>query len=171
MVTRPGDTLVLFLLIGVIFYLIWKKLLDLYPKKQEPDEEIEGEVPDLLRQHGYEVVGEKERIPFDIDYGGRQYASRLFIDYVARRDDAWYVVIVARPRKPIRESGAGLRDFFLPYYLLYRPDAILYVDREQGTIKEIEFDIPDVSFQKKRHVLVYLAPVILILFAALFILL
>ena len=171
MVTRPGDTLVLFLLIGVIFYLIWKKLLDLYPKKQEPDEEIKGEVPDLLRQHGYEVVGEKERIPFDIDYGGRQYASRLFIDYFARREDAWYIVIVARSRKPVRESGAGLRDFFLPYYLLYRPDAILYVDREQGTIKEIEFDIPDVSFQKKRHVLVYLAPVILILFAALFILL
>jgi hypothetical protein len=171
MVTRPGDTLVLFLLIGVIFYLIWKKLLDLYPTTKEPDEEIEGEVPDLLRQHGYEVVGEKERILFDIGYGGRQYASRLFIDYFARREDAWYIVIVARSRKPVRESGAGLRDFFLPFYLLYRPDAILYVDREQGTIKEIEFDIPDVSFQKNKHVLFYLAPVLLILFAAVFILL
>lgn len=169
--TRPGDTLVLFLLIGVIFYLIWKKLYDLYPKGQEQSEEIRGEVPDLLRQHGYEVMREKERIPFDIDYNGRQYTSRLFIDYIARRDDAWYIVIVARSRKPIRESGAGLRDFFLPYYLLYQPDAILYVDREQGSIKEIEFDISDVSFQKKKNFMPLLVPVILILFAALFILL
>ena len=169
--TRPGDTLVLFLLIGVIFYLIWKKLYSFYPKEQDPGEEIEGEVPDLLRQHGYEVIGEKERIPFDIDFNGREFTSRLFIDYIARRDDAWYIVIVARSRKPVRESGAGLRDFFLPYYLLYHPDAILYVDRDQGSIKIIEFDIPDVSFQKKKNIMLFFVPVILILFGALFILL
>ncbi|MGA8941753.1 MAG: hypothetical protein WB502_03430 [Thermoactinomyces sp.] len=149
--TRPGDTLVLFLLIGVIFYFVLRKLPLPYRKKEDENSEIRGEIPSLLRSHGYEVVGAKERIPFEIDFAGRTYESRLFIDYIARRDDEWYIVIVSRQRKPVRESGAGLREYFLPYYLLYRPAAILYVDRDQGLIKEIEFDIPDVSLGKKQN--------------------
>lgn len=148
---RPGDTLVLFLLIGVIFYFILKKLPVPYRKKKEESCDIKGEIPDLLRNQGYEVVGAKQRIPFEIDFDGRIYESRLFIDYLAYRDNQWYIVIVSRQRKPIRESGAGLREYFLPYYLLYRPDAILYVDRDQGSIKEIEFDIPNVSLGKKQN--------------------
>ncbi|MBA4600917.1 hypothetical protein [Thermoactinomyces mirandus] len=148
--TRPGDTLVLFLLIGVIIYFVLRKL-PAPGRKKKDENSIKGEIPDLLRSHGYEVVGAKERIPFEIDFNGRIYESRLFIDYLACRDDQWYIVIVSRQRKPVRESGAGLREFFLPYYLLYRPDAILYVDRDQGLIREIVFDIPDVSLGKKQN--------------------
>jgi hypothetical protein len=152
-VTQPGDTLVLFLLIGVILYFIGKQI-PFWPRKNDGQDgeplRIKGEVPDLLRSHGYEVVRAKEKVPLEIDVDEETYESRLYIDYVARRDEQWYIVIVARERKPLRMSGAGLRDFFLPYYLLYQPDGILYVNKEKQTVKLVQFDVPDVAFQKSQ---------------------
>jgi len=149
---KPGDTLVLYLLIGLFLYLIVRNL-SFFVGKRESDAErevIRGEVPNLLREHGYEVVRAKEKIPLWIEADGNPLESRLYIDYVARCDEEWYIVIVARERKPLRMSGAGLRDFFLSYYLLYEPDGILYVDREKKSIKTITFDFPDVSLKPSK---------------------
>lgn len=145
---KPGDTLVLYLLIGLFLFLIVRNLPFFRRKKElEDDLEIQGEVPTILREHGYEVIREKEKVPIYIDVSGEELESRLYIDYVARYEDEWYIVIVARDRKPLRFSGAGIRDFFLSYYLLYQPNGILYVDREKRTVKVITFDYPDVSFK------------------------
>lgn len=149
--SKPGDTLVLYLLIGLFLYLIVRNLPFFVRKKElNDDQEIRGVVPDILREHGYEVVRSKEKIPLWIDVNGETLESRLYIDYVARCEEEWYIVIVARERKPIRMSGAGLRDFFLSYYLLYQPDGILYVDREKRTVKVITFDFPDCSLKPTK---------------------
>lgn len=149
---QPGDTLILFLMLGAIIYAIAMQWMPLTGKKKvnhEPNEAVRGEVPDLLRTHGYEVVSGKQKVPLFIEVDEKEYESRLYIDYIARRDRECYIVIVARERKPLRLSGAGLRDFFLTHYLLYQPDGILYVDRNKKSIKCIQFDFPEVSADPK----------------------
>jgi hypothetical protein len=149
--TQPGDTLVLIALFAVILYLSLKNFIPVFrSKKNDPVKEIKGEVPDLLREKGYEVVRARERVPLQFDVNGESYESRIYIDYVARRDGEWFLVITARDRKPLRMSGAGLRDFFLPYYSIFQPDGILYVNKEKRTIKVVRFDIPELSFEKKK---------------------
>jgi hypothetical protein len=152
-VSRPGDGFVLVLMIAfIVFALVRKWISASRPDKEKKGETstIRGDVPALLRRLGYEVVREKERVPFTVEAAGQTYESRLFIDYIARKDGKWFLVIVARERKPLRMSGAGLRDFFLSMYLLYRPEGILYVDRDKGLVKPISFDVPSPSFEKER---------------------
>ncbi|MBA4542965.1 hypothetical protein H1164_08620 [Thermoactinomyces daqus] len=166
---KPGDTLVLFLLIGVILYFIIRQIPlsgAKWGKKEEEPVQIKGEVPDLLRAHGFEVMHFKERVPLVFGVDDAVYESRIFIDYIARREDELYVVVVARDRKPLRMSGAGLRDFFLPYYLLVQPDGILYVDKEKKTVKVVHLEIPELTFSKKsrRKWPLYATAVVLLLF-------
>jgi hypothetical protein len=168
-VARPGDTLVLFLLIGVILYIIWRQIplsSVKWRKKEVEPAQVKGEVPELLRAHGFEVVRAKERVPIVIGVDEAIYESRIYIDYIARREDEWYVVVVARERKPLRMSGAGLRDFFLPYFLLVQPDGILYVNKEKQTIKVIHFEVPDLTFSSKSRIKwpLFATAVVLLLF-------
>jgi hypothetical protein len=99
----------------------------------------------LLRGAGFNVISGKEKIELSIFVDEEEYESRLYIDYVVQKDQSTYVVVVAKERKPIRMSGPSLRDAFFSQYLLFRPDGILYVNRERGSMKLIEFEVPDCS--------------------------
>lgn len=94
---------------------------------------------DLLEDEGYEVVGGKLKIPLSFNVNGSQLYSRLFIDYVASKEEGTlYLVILARPRKPLDLTGSGLRDTMLPYLLIY-PECtgVLYVNVATATIQVI----------------------------------
>ncbi|TCS96375.1 hypothetical protein [Hazenella coriacea] len=155
--SKPGDTLVLILLVGVIFYFLLRKWLPvrfsqslLQEPPQDEEDQIQGEVPRFLSNYGYEVVRRKEKVPISIQVDEQVYESRLFVDYIAKLGDEWYLVILAKERKPLRISGPALRDFFLSYFLLYQPKGILYVDLEKEKFKVIRIDVPDLTFQEKK---------------------
>jgi hypothetical protein len=152
---HSGDNIVLYLLIAVVLYFLTRKWLPFSSKislKKSPvieeSSSIKGEVPKLLRDHGYQVVNGKQKIPISIEFDEDAYESRMYVDYIARTDDEWYIVMVAKHRKPLRTSGPALRDLFLPIYLLYQPDGILYINRERGTIKKVNFDLPACAIKK-----------------------
>ncbi|RAL26554.1 hypothetical protein [Thermoflavimicrobium daqui] len=155
--SQLGDTLVLYLLIGVIIYFMLRKVFPfsrlkerLSPKNEESESiPITGKVADILRSHGYEVMDEKIKVPLEIGADGELYQSRLYVDYLACDEEDIYLVLIARERKPLRMSGAALRDYFLIYYLLFEPAGILYVDKEKGSIKLIDFVVPTMKCQKK----------------------
>lgn len=99
----------------------------------------------LLEDAGYEVVGGKLKIPLAFQVDGAPMYSRLFIDYVAcREEDRFYLVILSRPRKELEFTGSGLRDTLLPYLLIY-PDCsgVLYVDTVNSRLHVIEFGRDD----------------------------
>jgi hypothetical protein len=158
-VSHPGDNFVLYLLIIMILYLLLKFWIP-FPRLGKGSKnisegthvEMKGEVPELLRQNGYEVIRSKEKTELTITVDNEKYESRLYIDYVARADKNWYIVIVARDRKPLRISGPALRDALLSYYLLYKPHGILYVQQEKRRVKVIDFIVPNFVLQKKGHI-------------------
>ncbi|MCH1639448.1 hypothetical protein MJ257_05005 [Paenibacillus timonensis] len=105
----------------------------------EMNEEIlEHPAVDMLEQAGYEVVSDKLKVPLTFRVDGELLHSRLFIDYIAVKNGEFYLVRTARERLPIEWTGSGLRRELLPFLLLY-PDCagVLYVDPEQGELKEI----------------------------------
>ncbi|WP_044640376.1 hypothetical protein [Risungbinella massiliensis] len=141
------DNLVLFLLLFCILYILFRPWLPFsirawfFPDKPEEAEPLQGLVPDILREHGYEPVQEKIKTQVHLAVDEEEYESRLYFDYIAKREDQYYLVIIARDRKPVKWSGVGLRDFFLASFLVVQPLAILYVIPELRVIKVVEIDL------------------------------
>ncbi|PDO10879.1 MAG: hypothetical protein BLM47_05090 [Candidatus Reconcilbacillus cellulovorans] len=146
---RGGDIYVVWgILIGLgiwAYFGLKRRLSDAsehpVPTDEEPavsDETALG----LLREHGYEIVAGKRKVPIHIDAGGQSLSSRLFIDAVARKDDETFVVRIARPRKPMEWTGSSVRDHLLVYALLYDDaDGVLYVDPESRTVRTVRFEL------------------------------
>ncbi|WP_249899736.1 hypothetical protein [Paenibacillus sp. PK3_47] len=99
----------------------------------------------LLEAAGYEVIGGKLKIPLSFNVDGSSMYSRLFIDYVAsKEEDSLYLVILSRPRKQLEFTGSGLRDTLLPYLLIYPEcSGVLYVNTAASAIHVIRFGKDD----------------------------
>lgn len=92
----------------------------------------------ILEREGYEVIGGKLKVPLSFQVNQNTLYSRLFIDYVAEKEDEVYIVKTSRSRMPVEWTGSGIRDRLLLYLLLYPTcDGLLYVDTEEETIKRI----------------------------------
>lgn len=145
--TRSGDPIVLFLLIGVIFYFFLRKWFSfsfmkdwIFNNRPEP-EPLHGEIPSLLQIHGYEAYQEKQKILLHIQIGEENFDSRMFIDGFATDEFGnHYAVIASRPRRPLKKVGASLRDSFFAPYLLVKPMGLLYVNLENQSVEEINFE-------------------------------
>ncbi|SET57049.1 hypothetical protein [Paenibacillus sp. NFR01] len=101
---------------------------------------------DLLEKAGYEVLGGKLKIPLAFQVNGSALYSRLFIDYVAGKEDAddLYLVILSRPRKTMEFTGSSVRDLLLPYLLIYpNCSGVLYVDTAVSAVHVIRFGKDD----------------------------
>ncbi|AIQ69967.1 hypothetical protein PGRAT_21725 [Paenibacillus graminis] len=100
---------------------------------------------DLLEEAGYEVIGGKLKIPLAFTVDGSSMYSRLFIDYVAsKEEDSFYLVILSRPRKTLEFTGSSLRDTLLPYLLIYPEcSGVLYVNTVTSAIHEIRLGKDD----------------------------
>lgn len=149
---QPGDSFALICILAIIVYLLIRRWLPftftewLFQSRRK-NKEFQGEVPALLKKNGYQLIDGKIKVPMTIDFDEKTYGSRLYIDYIVKKEREWYLVFVERMRKPLKRYGPGLRDMFLSYYLLYKPTGILYVTKDQR-IHVIEFDIPNQALQK-----------------------
>lgn len=119
---HPGDLLVLFLLIGAGLWLLahkWRKRdrsVTATWQWTDSSSAIRGEVPDMLREEGYDVVAAKQKLPVYVHVGSQSFESRLYVDYVAKQGSDVYLVMIARPKKPLSMTGAAIRDRFLSLF-------------------------------------------------------
>lgn len=141
------DRLLMFLIAAILLYIGYRSFRTWVRRPFglksgigfEMNEQIlEHPAVDLLEQAGYEVISDKLKIPLAFKVDERTLHSRLFIDYIAVKDREFYLVRTARERMQVDWTGSGLRRDFLPFLLLYPECAgLLYVDAEQGLLKEI----------------------------------
>mgnify|MGYP001232340535 CR=1 FL=1 len=106
----------------------------------EPDDAVT-----LLEEHGYEVLSGKHRIPLRVtvdDFPSQP--TRLYFDYLAKKDQQYYLVKLERPRKPTEWSASGLRERLLPYALLFPESAgIIVADPKERTVRTVRFKVED----------------------------
>ena len=107
----------------------------------------------LLEEAGYEVVCGKMKVPLIVEVDDETMASRMFVDYFARKDRELYVVKVSRRRQPVEWTASGVRDRFLPYGQLFEEThGVLYVDTEEGKVHRIAFDIGEAEPTPGREI-------------------
>ncbi|MCH5584206.1 hypothetical protein MK805_04390 [Shimazuella sp. AN120528] len=160
--SQSGDSIVLVLIILLILFLILRKWVSfqfakdiLLNKAQKEPKQIKGEVADLLREYGYEPIEGKKKIPISIELDKEPYESRMFIDFLAMKEDLLYVVLVAKERKPLRKTGAAIRDHLFPFFLLYRPAGIVYIDKAKNKVSLVQFSHPALLESQKKFPMGY----------------
>jgi hypothetical protein len=147
---RSGDQLVLLLIIGIIgiglFIALRRWLNAVASPKWEltPDDEIPvTEAVALLENAGYEVMTMKRKISIKMIVDEQEELfSRYYVDHFAQCGSEWFVVKVARSRKPLEMTGSSMRDQLLPYQLIYIEAAgVLYVDISLQKIVKVQFEL------------------------------
>ncbi|SHE45428.1 hypothetical protein SAMN05444392_101530 [Seinonella peptonophila] len=156
--TRPGDSFVLYGILIVTLYLLLRNWLPtkfsewIKGPQKDNEEQISGKIPDFLRSKGYQVVEEKIKIPISIEVDGEKtYPSRLYVDFLAEKDGERFIVILERLKRPLKMTGPGLRDYFLPLFLIYRTQGMLYIKKEKEELMLIEVDAPDFRQTAKNY--------------------
>jgi hypothetical protein len=148
---------VLLLLVVFIIYLFVRRWLSFqfakdwfWSQSKGEAKQIKGEVPALLREFGYEPIEGKKKIPISIQVDDKPYDSRMFVDYLAMKEGLLYVVLVARERKPLRQTGAAIRDHMFSTFLLFRPAGIVYVDKAKNKVSLVHFSHPPLFAREKK---------------------
>lgn len=103
----------------------------------------------LLELNGYEVLSAKHVVPIPVELDGDPIGTgtRVYIDYIASKDELTYVVKTARERKPMDWTAGGVRDRLLIYALLLQDcSGILYVNAKEGTIRKVVFHLNSDDF-------------------------
>ena len=104
---------------------------------------------EILLEHGYEILSMKEQIACGVQRDEDESLDTVLVaDFTVRSEGKTYVVKV-HPEDSAKPNLQVLRRELLPYYLLYRPHAVLYVDAEDETIQVIHFDIQKDSERRR----------------------
>ncbi|KIL34438.1 hypothetical protein SD71_19905 [Cohnella kolymensis] len=150
---RFGDWILTLAAAGVMIWWVWRRFnrwLHEPPGAKLRRLAVAGgvdrdETVELIENYGYQVLSGKHRIPLGvaIDDGPTQ-ATRLYFDYLAAKDDKYYLVKLDRARQPLEWTASGLRERLLVYALLF-PDCegILVVDSRDGLVKTVRFKVED----------------------------
>ncbi|WEK55609.1 MAG: hypothetical protein P0Y55_06055 [Candidatus Cohnella colombiensis] len=148
-----GDGLIMVIAAGIMVWWVWRRFdrwLHEPPGARLRKLASEGNVvPDdtvaLLEQHGYDTLTGKHKVPLGVivDNGSVQ-RTQLFFDYLAQKDQKYYLVKLERARKPTEWTASGLRERFLVYALLF-PDCegIIVVDPQDRLVRTIRFKVED----------------------------
>jgi len=97
----------------------------------------------LLREHEFEVLSGKHRVPLGVSVdGGPTKPTRLYFDYLAKKEGKYFLVKIDKPRQPIEWTASGLRERLLPYALLF-PDCegLAIVLPQERQIKTVRFKV------------------------------
>lgn len=109
--------------------------------KEALEEEPVAAVRNILKEHGFKVVGGKYRQPLHIVVDDKTYQSRYYIDGFATDREGVYVVKASKPKQPMEWTGSAVRDRLLPYVWIYQGiNGLLYVDTEAKTVKKLTCD-------------------------------
>jgi hypothetical protein len=106
----------------------------------EPDDTVL-----LLQEAGYEVLSGKHRVPLGVvvDDGPVQ-ATRLYFDYLACKEDKYYLVKLERARQPLDWTASGLRERLLVYALLFPEcEGIIVADPKDKLLRTVRFQVED----------------------------
>jgi hypothetical protein len=151
--SRFGDWLLLLCAAGALVWILVRRL-DRW-LHEPPDARLRrlaqhgGVVPDdavaLLTQHGYEVLTGKHRIPLGVTVDDDpSMRTRLYFDYLASKDDRFYLVKLERSRQPTEWTASGLRERLLVYALLFPGcEGIVVADPKGGWVRTVRFHVED----------------------------
>lgn len=131
------------LLIGGVVGLRVRRTLESQASSRRARRGLRGEkrAEQLLTRHGYRVIDRQVRGSYDAEIDGQPTQVSLSADLlVQRRGQTWIAEVKTGPEAP-RFEHADTRRQLLEYQLAFGGSAVLLVDPERETIREVRFPL------------------------------
>ena len=96
----------------------------------------------LLQRTGYQIVGRQERRTIMTNVNGKDRFGYLEADYIVTKRNRRFVVLVKTGEGISDPNEPSLRRRLLEYDHVFSPDALLFIDLDNGQIYRVFFNFP-----------------------------
>lgn len=120
---------------------------NVYLNDQFPQASQSNQVIALLEDAGYNVIGGKYAVPVHTTIDGKELEkTKIWIDMIAKRNEKWYIVRIARERMQLDWSASAIRKQWAAYFAAYPKCAgLLVVNREEKRVRELHIEFGEVD--------------------------
>lgn len=94
----------------------------------------------LLKEKGYDVIGGEYYVPIHTYMDGKELErTKMWIDMIARRDEQWYIVRIARKQTQLEWDAKTIHKQWATYFAAYPKCAgLLVVNMKEKCIRELQ---------------------------------
>lgn len=110
---------------------------------------------EMLKREGYRVLEVCPSIAFTTYVDGKPYQHLLQADFIVEKEGSRYTVLLESCGERLSSSRAKKR--YLVYFLLFRPEAVIILNLEDGRWHFVSFELGTLLIKSPKRFLGYLA--------------
>jgi hypothetical protein len=127
--------------------------------------DAEAQAPQLLRKHGYEILGAQVVGGYTLGVDGSPINVPLRADYLVKRENFCFLVEVKSGNVAPKLTTASTRRQLLEYVIAFQVDGILLLDAESQRLHQIVFPLAQTE-KPSPTIHLYLAIILMFTFIA-----
>lgn len=133
------------IIIGILFVITVKYKIEQFNKKRKQKKRfarglmLENRARSFLRDKGYSIVSEQEICYHRYKVNGKNFQSKIILDYVVKKNNKNYIVEVKSGKSAISVQDKNSRRQLLEYDFVIENDGIFLLDMENRVMNLVEF--------------------------------
>ena len=130
---------------------IFKGAGDIVPTLQEAE--------NLLLKYGFKILERRPKGTLITYINGKPNLGIIQADFLVSKKGKTFVAAIKSGEFTSAESDTALRRLLIEYNYVYKPDALLIVDMNEGRVKHVEFGLPE---QKRERFILFVVGLIIV---------
>ena len=152
------ERFIFIIIIGILLVIALKYKIEQFNKKRKQKKRfsrgvmLENRARGFLRDKGYSIVSEQEICYHRYKVNGKNFESKIILDYVVQKNGKKYIVEVKSGKSAISVKDKNSRRQLLEYDFVIENDGIFLLDMENRVMNLVKFyskeDNQNLSFYK-----------------------
>ena len=152
------ERFIFIIIIGILLVITLKYKIEQFNKKRKQKKRfsrgviLENRARGFLRDKGYSIVSEQEICYHRYKVNGKNFESKIILDYVVQKNGKKYIVEVKSGKSAISVKDKNSRRQLLEYDFVIENDGIFLLDMENRVMNLVKFyskeDNQNLSFYK-----------------------
>ena len=113
----------------------------------------------LLLQYGFKILERRPKGTLITYINGRPNLGIIQADFAVSKKGKTYIAAIKSGEFTQAESDLSLRRQLIEYNYVYKPDALLIIDMNEGKVKHVEFGLPE---QKRERFILFVVGIIIV---------
>ena len=139
------ERFIFIIIIGILLVITLKYKIEQFNKKRKQKKRfsrgvmLENRARGFLRDKGYSIVSEQEICYHRFKVNGKNFESKIILDYVVQKNSKKYIVEVKSGKSAIHLKDKNTRRQILEYDFVIENDGVFILDMENKNMQLVEF--------------------------------
>ena len=139
------ERFIFIIIIGILLVIALKYKIEQFNKKRKQKKRfsrgvmLENRARGFLRDKGYSIVSEQEICYHRYMVNGKNFESKIILDYVVQKNNKKYIVEVKSGKSAIHLKDKNTRRQILEYDFVIENDGVFILDMENKNMQLVEF--------------------------------